>query len=57
MMSVGIDPLTGVTWSDWECLGGHVSSDPVALAIGGAAWTFHRGMDDGIYFKLLVQGS
>jgi len=41
----------GQNWSDWESLGGILNSEPAAMAMGGAAWTFHRGTDDALYFR------
>jgi hypothetical protein len=43
----------GHTWSEWVILGGEWTSDPSAMAMGGAAWVFARGTDNAPYFMWL----
>jgi hypothetical protein len=43
----------GATWSDWASIGGYASSGPAAIAYHSAIYVFVRGIDGGIYQRVL----
>ena len=44
--------LKGEKWSEWESLGGELTSDPVAVSLGnGRIDVFVRGTDKALWHK------
>lgn len=51
----GGNPWTG---APWQSLGGVVTSDPTAVALGpGLVYVFARGVDNALYYKWLSRGA
>jgi hypothetical protein len=38
-------------WTNWESLGGYLTSDPAACSVGGFTYVFVRGGDNGLYYR------